>query len=107
LLRPPEPCLPGALAGPGFETRLFYKADAAKVLEAELAHPDYVCKPIMLGANTDPYQPVERRMQVTRSILEVLARTRHPVTVLTKSALVLRDWISWPSWPARAWQASA
>jgi DNA repair photolyase len=81
----------GLSPGLDFETRLFYKADAAKVLEAELARPDYVCKPIMLGANTDPYQPVERRMQVTRSILEVLARTRHPVTVVTKSALVLRD----------------
>jgi DNA repair photolyase len=81
----------GLSPGLDFETRLFYKADAAKVLEAELARPDYVCKPIMLGANTDPYQPVERRMQVTRSILEVLVRTRHPVTVLTKSALVLRD----------------
>jgi len=81
----------GLSPGLDFETRLFYKADAAKVLEAELARPDYVCKPIMLGANTDPYQPVERRMKVTRSILEVLARTRHPVTVVTKSALVLRD----------------
>src|SRR5256886_1513514 len=81
----------GLSPGIDFETRLFYKADAARLLEAELARPDYVCKPIMLGANTDPYQPVERRMQVTRSILEVLARTRHPVTVVTKSALVLRD----------------
>ena len=81
----------GLSPGLDFETHLFYKADAAKVLEAELARPDYVCKPIMLGANTDPYQPVERRMLVTRSILEVLARTRHPVTVVTKSALVLRD----------------
>src|SRR5438309_8555198 len=77
--------------GIDFETRLFYKADAAKLLEAELANPDYVCKPITLGANTDPYQPVERRMKVTRSILEVLSRTRHPVTVITESALVLRD----------------
>jgi DNA repair photolyase len=81
----------GLSPGRDFETRLFYKADAAKLLEAELARPDYVCKPITLGANTDPYQPVERRMKVTRSILEVLARTRHPVTVITKSALVLRD----------------
>ncbi|HEY0766789.1 MAG TPA: PA0069 family radical SAM protein, partial [Steroidobacteraceae bacterium] len=81
----------GLSPGLDFETRLFYKADAAKLLEAELARPDYVCKPIMLGANTDPYQPDERRMQVTRSILEVLARARHPVTVLTKGALVLRD----------------
>jgi DNA repair photolyase len=50
-----------------------------------------VCKPITLGANTDPYQPAERHMKVTRSILEVLLRTRHPVTVLTKGALVMRD----------------
>ena len=81
----------GLSPGRDFETRLFYKADAAGLLEAELARPDYVCKPIMLGANTDPYQPVERRLRVTRSILEVLARTRHPVMVTTKSALVLRD----------------
>ena len=81
----------GLSPGLDFETRLFYKADAAKVLEAQLARPSYVCKPITLGANTDPYQPVERRMGVTRSILEVLARTRHPVTVITKHALVLRD----------------
>jgi DNA repair photolyase len=81
----------GLSPGLDFETRLFYKADAARVLESELSRPGYVCKPIMLGANTDPYQPVEKKMRVTRSILEVLARTRHPVTVITKSALVLRD----------------
>jgi len=81
----------GLSPGLDFETRLFYKADAARVLEGELSRPGYVCKPIMLGANTDPYQPVEKKMGVTRSILEVLARTRHPVTVITKSALVLRD----------------
>ena len=81
----------GLSPGIDFETRLFYKADAARLLEAELAQPDYVCKPITLGANTDPYQPAERQMKVTRSILEVLARTRHPVTVITKGALVLRD----------------
>jgi DNA repair photolyase len=81
----------GLSPGLDFETRLFYKADAARLLESELSRPGYVCKPIMLGANTDPYQPVEKKMRVTRSILEVLARTRHPVTVITKSALVLRD----------------
>jgi len=81
----------GLSPGLDFETRLFYKADAAKVLEEQLARPGYACKSITLGANTDPYQPVERRMRVTRSILEVLARTRHPVTVITKHALVLRD----------------
>jgi DNA repair photolyase len=81
----------GLSPGLDFETRLFYKADAAKVLERQLARPGYVCKSITLGANTDPYQPVERRMRVTRSILEVLARTGHPVAVITKHALVLRD----------------
>ncbi len=81
----------GLSPGLDFETRLFYKADAAAVLEKQLARPGYVCKPITLGANTDPYQPVERRMKVTRSILEVLLRARHPVTVITKGALVMRD----------------
>ena len=81
----------GLSPGLDFETRLFYKADAARVLEEQLTRPGYVCKPIMLGANTDPYQPVEKRLRVTRSILEVLTSTRHPVSVITKSALVLRD----------------
>ena len=81
----------GLSPGLDFETRLFYKADAGSVLEGQLARPGYVCKSITLGANTDPYQPVERRMKVTRSILEVLARTRHPVAIITKHALVLRD----------------
>jgi DNA repair photolyase len=81
----------GLSAGIDFETRLFYKADAGKLLEAELARPGYVCKPITIGANTDPYQPIERKMLVTRSVLEVLARTRHPVSIISKSAMVLRD----------------
>jgi len=81
----------GLSPGLDFETRLFYKADAAKLLEAELASPRYVCKPIMLGINTDAYQPLEKTMRVTRSILEVLHRCRHPVTFVTKSALILRD----------------
>jgi DNA repair photolyase len=81
----------GLSPGLDFETRLFYKADAAAVLQKQLARPGYVCKPIMLGANTDPYQPVERGMKVTRSILEVLLQTHHPVSVITKSSLVLRD----------------
>jgi DNA repair photolyase len=81
----------GLSAGIDFETRLFYKADAGRVLEAELARPGYVCKSITVGANTDPYQPVERKMLVTRAVLEVLARARHPVSIITKSALVLRD----------------
>jgi DNA repair photolyase len=81
----------GLSAGIDFETRLFYKADAGRLLEAELARPGYVCKSITVGANTDPYQPVERDLRVTREVLEVLARTRHPVSIISKSALVLRD----------------
>src|SRR5262249_40197765 len=81
----------GLSPGRDFETRLFYKADAGRVLEAELAKPSYVCKPIMLGSNTDPYQPDERHMRVTRSVLEVLTRCRHPVSIVTKGGLVLRD----------------
>ena len=77
--------------GLDFETRLFYKADAARLLEEELARPGYVCKPINFGANTDPYQPIERELKVTRSLLEVLQRARHPLTIVTKSALIERD----------------
>src|SRR5579864_8781570 len=72
----------GLSAGLDFETRLFYKENAGKVLEEELGRPGYVCKPITLGANTDPYQPSERQMRVTRSILEVLVRSRHPVSII-------------------------
>ena len=81
----------GLSAGIDFETRLFYKVNAGVVLERELAKTGYIPKPIMLGANTDPYQPVERDLRVTRSVLEVLARTRHPVSIISKSAMVLRD----------------
>ena len=81
----------GLSPGLDFETRLFYKEDAAALLEKELAHPRYVPKPIALGINTDGYQPIEKRLGVTRSILSVLARCRHPVTIVTKSTLVLRD----------------
>src|SRR5580692_4753062 len=81
----------GLSPGLDFETKLFYKADAVKLLEAELSKPRYVCKPIALGINTDGYQPLEKRLEITRGILGVLARCRHPVTIVTKSALVLRD----------------
>jgi DNA repair photolyase len=81
----------GLSPGLDFETKLTYKADAAALLRTELSRPSYRCAPIMLGANTDPYQPVERRLRVTRSILEVLLEARHPVSIVTKSAMVLRD----------------
>jgi len=70
---------------------IFYKADAARLLEEELGKRSYVVKPIAIGANTDPYQPVERDLRVTRSLLEVLERTRHPVSLITKGSLILRD----------------
>lgn len=77
--------------GLDFETRLIARKNAATLLEAELSRPSYRCRPINLGANTDPYQPIEREYRLTRQCLEVLLRYRHPVTLVTKSALVLRD----------------
>ncbi|MGE0384514.1 MAG: PA0069 family radical SAM protein [Gammaproteobacteria bacterium] len=77
--------------GLDFETRLFAKPDAPRLLERELAAPGYRCRPIALGANTDPYQPIERRHRITRAVIEVLAACRHPFTIVTKSALVERD----------------
>jgi DNA repair photolyase len=81
----------GLSPGLDFETKLFYKADAAAILEKELAAPSYKCSPIMIGANTDPYQPIEKTHKVTRSLLEVMLRHKHPVTITTKGALVARD----------------
>jgi len=77
--------------GIDFETKLFAKTNAAEQLRKELAKPSYVCSPINLGANTDPYQPIERRYRITRSIIEVLAEHKHPFTIITKNALVERD----------------
>ena len=77
--------------GLDFETKLFAKTNAAELLRAELAKPAYRCNPINLGANTDPYQPIEREYRLTRGVLEVFAETRHPVTIVTKNALVERD----------------
>ncbi len=77
--------------GLDFETKLLYKPRAAELLREELARPGYRCRFIMLGSNTDPYQPVERKLGITRSILEVLEETSHPVSITTRSALILRD----------------
>ena len=77
--------------GVDFETKLYAKPDAARLLRSELAKPGYRCDPIALGTNTDPYQPIEREWKVTRSVLEVLAEHAHPFTIVTKSALVERD----------------
>ena len=81
----------GLSPGLDFESRLFYKPDAAELLRKELASKSYRCAPIALGPNTDSYQPVERRLGITRSIVEILLETRHPVGLVTKSALVERD----------------
>lgn len=77
--------------GLDFETKIFYKDNAASVLENELRKKNYVCKPIMLGANTDPYQPAESKLKITRSILETLNQYHHPVAVITKNSLIERD----------------
>ncbi|MBN8431079.1 PA0069 family radical SAM protein [Microbulbifer salipaludis] len=77
--------------GLDFETRLFYKPNAAELLERALRKSNYVCSPIALGTNTDPYQPLEKDKQVTRQILQVLQRYRHPVTIVTKGQLIQRD----------------
>ena len=77
--------------GLDFESKLFAKPDAAKLLRAELAKPSYCCEVIALGSNTDPYQPIEREWRITRQILEVLLECGHPVSIVTKSALIERD----------------
>jgi len=77
--------------GLDFETKLFAKTNAAELLREELAKPGYRVSPIALGTNTDCFQPIERKYRITRSILEVLAECNHPLTIVTKSALVERD----------------
>ena len=81
----------GYSPGLDFETRLTFKPEIASLLERELRRPGYVAKPVALGSNTDPYQPVERTQRLTRQVLEVLERFGHPVSIVTKSAGVLRD----------------
>ncbi|MBX7199976.1 MAG: PA0069 family radical SAM protein [Rhodospirillaceae bacterium] len=81
----------GLSPGLDFESRIFAKPDAARLLEKELRAPGYVCKTMAMGTNTDPYQPAERTYAITRAILAVLARFQHPVGIVTKSALIARD----------------
>ncbi len=81
----------GLSAGLDFEAKLFAKPDAAKLLERELAKPGYKPRVIAIGTNTDPYQPIEKEWRIMRQILEVLNKANHPVAIVTKSALVMRD----------------
>src|SRR6516165_143721 len=81
----------GLSPGLDFETKLFAKPDAPRLLERELSESGYVPRTIAIGTNTDPYQPIERRYKIMRGILEVLDRLGHPVGIVTKSALILRD----------------
>ena len=81
----------GLSPGADFESKIFAKPNAAELLRKELSAPGYVPRTIAMGTNTDPYQPVEKRMRIMRSILEVLWEFKHPVGIVTKSALILRD----------------
>jgi DNA repair photolyase len=81
----------GLSPGLDFETKIFHKPNAPELLRQEMAKPSYKVETIVVGSNTDPYQPIERELQLTRRILEVLAEVRHPFVIITKSALVLRD----------------
>lgn len=81
----------GLSPGLDFESRIFFKPDAARLLEQELSRPRYVCRRIHVGGNTDPYQPIERETKSTRSILEVMQRFNQPFSIITKSVLIGRD----------------
>ena len=81
----------GLSPGLDFESKLFFKPEAARLLEAELSKPRYQPIAIHIGGNTDPYQPQEKTLRITRSIIEVMGRFQHPFSIITKSALILRD----------------
>jgi DNA repair photolyase len=81
----------GLSPGLDFESRIFFKPEAPRLLAEELSKKGYECKPIGIGTNTDPYQPAERQLKIMRRLLEVLRDFRHPVTIVTKSALIQRD----------------
>ena len=85
----------GLSPGLDFETQIFHKPDAPHLLRTALGHPDYVCSTIVLGTATDAYQPFERQQRLTRAVLEVMLETGHPVSVVTKSSLIVRDIDLW------------
>ena len=81
----------GFSPGLDFESQLFFKPEAARLLEKELSRKSYQCKPIHIGGNTDPYQPIERQLRITRQVIEVLDRFNHPFSIITKNAMITRD----------------
>jgi DNA repair photolyase len=81
----------GLSPGLDFESKLFIKPEAAALLRAELSAKGYAARTLALGANTDPYQPIERQYRITRSVIEVLGEFKHPFGIVTKNALVTRD----------------
>ncbi len=81
----------GLSAGLDFETRILAKPDAARLLTREISRKGYRCKPIAMGTNTDPYQPIERKLRITRAIIDVLSAANHPLTIVTKSDAILAD----------------
>jgi len=93
----------GLSPGLNFESRILFKPEAARLLDKELRRPSYKCSVMAMGTNTDPYQPTEKSLRITRSILEVLSAFNHPVGIVTKSALVLRDLDILAPWPNGAW----
>ena len=81
----------GLSPGLDFETKIFFKPEAASLLERELSKPGYACERVHIGGNTDPYQPAERELRIAREVLKVLDRFNHPLSIITKSALIARD----------------
>jgi DNA repair photolyase len=81
----------GFSPGLDFESQLFFKPEAARLLEKELSRKGYQPRPIHIGGNTDPYQPIERGLRITRQLIEVLDRFSHPFSIITKNALITRD----------------
>src|SRR6201994_2540542 len=81
----------GFSPGLDFESQLFFKPEAAQLLEKELSRKGYQPKTIHIGGNTDPYQPIERGLRITRQVIEVLERFSHPFTIITKNAMIVRD----------------
>ena len=81
----------GLSSGIDFESRILYKPEAAQLLEKKIQSPNYKCSVIALGTNTDPYQPIERELKITRRLLDVLLKHNHPVIITTKSSQITRD----------------